>query len=152
ICNFYGAKGTYPQAGLVIDAAGNLYGTTPSGGNLPCTNPNATGCGTVFRIKRAPTGKWVATVIYRFVGPPGGDAPAGGLILDSAGNLYGATTYGGNSNNSGAVFKLARTGKTWTETVLYNFDFAGNPDGYFPSSGLVRDNAGNLYGTTSAGG
>jgi uncharacterized repeat protein (TIGR03803 family) len=84
------------------------------------------------------------TVLHSFKGSPtDGSGPESGLIGDSAGNLYG-TTLGGGASDAGVVFKLDRTG---TETVLYNF--TGGADGSEPSAGLIRDSAGNLYGTTS---
>jgi uncharacterized repeat protein (TIGR03803 family) len=128
-----GADGATPDAGLVLDAAGNLYGTTVAGG--------ASNLGTVFKLDK--TGK--ETLRYSFLGGADGATPYAGLILDGAGNLYGATEVGGASN-SGTVFKLDTTG---VETLLYSF--TGGADGT-PDVGLVRDAAGNLYGTTFAGG
>ena len=136
--------GTYPRAGLVRDAAGNLYGTTYQGGGAGCT---AYGCGTVFKLDT--TGR--ETVLYSFTGGADGGYPVAGLVRDSAGNLYGTTFYGGSSNNCyqgcGTVFKLDTTG---AETVLYSF--TGGPDGQWPAAGLIRDATGNLYGTTPSGG
>ena len=86
------------------------------------------------------------TALYSFTGGADGASPDGGLSRDSAGNLYGTTYYGGASNK-GVVFKLDATG---TETVLYSF--TGGADGGYPNGGLVRDSAGNLYGTTGSGG
>jgi uncharacterized repeat protein (TIGR03803 family) len=135
--------GSSPFAGLIMDAAGNLYGTTVAGGNPVC----GSGCGTVFMLDT--TGK--ETVLYRFGGSPDGANPYdAGLITDATGNLYGTTTYGGNANcvaGCGTVFKLDTTGK---ETVLYSF--SGGTDGGQPQAGLTMDAAGNLYGTTVAGG
>jgi uncharacterized repeat protein (TIGR03803 family) len=128
------ADGFEPYQGLVRDSAGNLYGTNWLGG--------ATGAGTVFKVD--PTG--TETVLYTFTGPTDGAAPYGGLVRDAKGNLYG-TTYGGGSAFWGTVFKLDPTG---TETVLYNF--TGGADGGTPEAGLIRDSAGNLYGTTFLGG
>ena len=127
--------GVNPLAGLVRDKAGNLYGTTYAGGT--------TGNGTVFKVEK--TGK--ETVLHSFTGTPDdGRQPQAGLVRDAAGNLYGTTTGGGPSND-GTVFKLDKTGK---ETVLYSF--TGGADGIEPWAGLVRDAAGNFYGTTSYGG
>ncbi len=136
---------------LVLDPAGNLYGTTTYGGELNCGAPH--GCGTVFKLDT--TGK--ETVLYSFKGlPDDGEFPYSGLVMDDAGNLYGTTSQGGGGScgdlrapiSCGTVFKLDRTGK---ETVLYGFK--GLPDdGGLPYSGLVMDDAGNLYGTTSQGG
>jgi uncharacterized repeat protein (TIGR03803 family) len=141
------ADGTDPQAGLIVDNAGNLYGTTAYGGNLEC---GAYGCGTVFRL--TPKGKkkvaYKEKVLYRF-GRYAGDAadPYAGLIFDSAGNLYG-TTFDGGYYGYGTVFELTAAGK---EKVLYSFGhYAG--DGTHPGAALIFDNAGNLYSTTNDGG
>jgi uncharacterized repeat protein (TIGR03803 family) len=129
-----GADGATPSAALVLDAAGNLYGTTLEGG--------ASNLGTVFKVDT--TGK--ETVLYTFTGGDDAARPAGPLIFDRAGNLYGTTVLGGASN-LGTVFKLDTSGK---ETVLYSF--AGGADGASPSGPLALDGSGNLYGTTSYGG
>ena len=129
-----GTDGGIPSAGLIQDAAGFLYGTTGAGGNADN--------GTVFRVDK--TGK--EKVLYMFTGGLDGDGPKGGLSRDAAGNLYG-TTVGGGVSNWGTVFKLDTTGK---ETVLYSF--TGGTDGGSPLTNLVRDAAGNLFGTTSSGG
>jgi uncharacterized repeat protein (TIGR03803 family) len=141
-----GTDGANPSAGLISDAAGNLYGTTLYGGDLSCNS--GTGCGTVFKL--TPSGK--ETVLYSFTGAADGRFPQAGLVADVAGNLYGTTIYGGDlSCNSGTgcgtVFKVDRAG---AETVLYSF--TGGTDGQFPYAGLVRDPAGDLFGTTSNGG
>ncbi len=126
-------------AGLTWDSAGNLYGTTDFGGYLAC---NGAGCGTVYKLDR--NGK--ETVLHRFRGTPDGAYPFAGVIRDAAGNLYGTTLEGGTSGN-GTVFKVDSTGN---ETVLHSF--TGLADGGFPRAGVVRDSAGNLYGTTEMGG
>ena len=147
-----GADGSNPNAGLVRDVAGNLYGTTGFGGSLAaCNTPY--GCGVVFKVD--PTGK--ETVLHSFAGYPT-DGASGAtttfnnpfygarLVRDAAGNLY-ATTPGGGASRDGTVFKLDAAGK---ETVLYSF--TGGADGGNPFAGLVRDTAGNLYGTAWTGG
>ena len=123
---------------LLMDKAGNLYGVTELGG--------ASGAGTAFRMSPA-QGGWTMTSLYAFKGQPDAAFPYGGLTADASGNLFG-TTYFGGQNGAGAVFKLARTGKK--EVVLYSFK--GGTDGSNPTSTLVFDAAGNLYGTTSTGG
>lgn len=123
--------GANPLNGLIIDAAGNLYGTTMAGSG---------GHGVAYEISTS--GK--KTLLHAFAGKDG-SSPQGFLILDAAGNLYGTTAAGG-AHNVGTVFKIAGM----TETVLYSF--AGKTDGANPMSGLAIDGAGNLYGTTSAGG
>jgi len=139
-----GADGSLPLAGLIRDSAGNLYGTTEYGGIITGNCPG--GCGVVFKLDI--TGTY--TVLYSFTGGADGADPVAGVIRDSAGNLYGTTPFGGGSCvvSCGVVFKLDTTG---TETVLYSFK--GYPtDGIEPSAGVVRDSAGNLYGTTYNGG
>src|SRR5580700_3351506 len=130
-------KGANPAAGLVGDSNGNLYGATPYGG--------AMNAGVVFQIDSA--GHYKA--IYTFTGGADGCEP-NGVILDPAGNLYGTTSYGGdaaepcdNGPAQGVVFKIDTTGH---ETVLYTFS---NGEGY-SMSGVVRDPAGNLYGTATS--
>ena len=138
--------GANPGGGLVMDAAGNLYGTTQYGGDPSCYP--GFGCGTAFKL--APDG--TETVLYNFCSQSGctdGAEPVGGLVIDAAGTLYGTTSAGGASGG-GVVFKLAPDG---TETVLYNFcSQSGCADGAEPWAGLVTDTAGNLYGTTVGGG
>ena len=186
-----GSDGAFPWAALLRDPAGNLYGTTMEGGDLSC---NVTGCGTVFKLNtngrqsvlhafngsdgylvrgpliRAPHGfygiSWQGgadgsgvvfqldsggneTVLYTFTGfGPDGGLPDGGLIRDAAGNLYGTCSATIQQPETwGTAFKVDATGNI---TILHTF--TGKPDGAQPSSGLIRDTAGNLYGTTSAGG
>ncbi|MGA8535540.1 MAG: choice-of-anchor tandem repeat GloVer-containing protein [Candidatus Tumulicola sp.] len=135
-----------PFAGLLLKA-GNLYGTTASGGNVkPCYVYGGNGCGTVFRVNKSGS----EAVVYEFKGNFGsgkgdGQGPMGGLVSDAAGNLYGTTPFGGKYE-SGTVFEISKTG---TETVLYSF--TGAADGARPYSGVVRDAAGNLYGVTNLG-
>ena len=141
---FTGADGAYPNAGLVLDTAGNLYGTTNVGG---------VGEGVVFKLEPNLDGTWTESVLYDFWGGTGGpgDFPLAGLTLDAAGNLYGTTHMGGGPYNDGAIFELTRsTDGTWAYSVLHGFDGA---DGLVPyQAGLILDAAGNLYGTTALGG
>jgi|HubBroStandDraft_6_1064221.scaffolds.fasta_scaffold01629_1 uncharacterized repeat protein (TIGR03803 family) len=139
-----GADGGQPYyGGLIHDSVSNLYGATHLGGDLSCVNPD--GCGVVFMLNKY----HVVTVLHSFTyNPPtsqDGAYPYGGLVWDSVGNLYG-TTFGGGTGGVGAVFKLD---SSFNETVLYSFSNA-TPDGINPDAGLIVDNAGNLYGTTSA--
>lgn len=128
--------GQLPPAGLILDKAGNLYGVTNVGG----TN----GLGIIFRISS--TG--VETILHNFAGYPNdGEHPLGGLIMDSARNLYG-TTYEGGTDNDGVVFKLNGAG---TLSLLHSFEPSGT-DGFWPFGSLLMDSAGNLYGTTDEGG
>ena len=135
--------GDGPDASLVLDAEGNLYGTTPFGG--------AFGEGTVFKVGEG--GK--ETVLYSFGANSGdGKFPYSSLVRDAKGNLYGTSLYGGADCNNGGgpacgtIFKIDKAGK---ETVLYSFTGV-NGDGSFPLSGLVQDASGNFYGTTWGGG
>ena len=129
-----GADGAHPYAGLILDSAGNLYGTTYRGGPA-----NA---GVVYKVDVA----GYETVLYAFTGGADGGNPYAGVIRDSTGNLYGTTLYGGAAN-AGVVYELEAAGH---ETVLY--PFTGGADGGNPYAGVIRDSAGNLYGTTHSGG
>lgn len=132
---FNGRDGATPTAGVILDPNGNLYGTTLRGG----TND----AGTVFKLDKI--GK--LTVLHRFEGGVSdGFGPGAPLIRDADGNLYGTTQTGG-SFNAGIVFKIDTTGK---ETILHHFN--GGADGWGPFGGVIRDAAGNLYGTTKFGG
>jgi uncharacterized repeat protein (TIGR03803 family) len=132
-----GADGSDPMGNLIVDGAGNFYGTT-SGNGAPYF-------GTIFKLTHSGD-VWTETVLYSFTGGTDGSNPNGGLVIDAAGNLYG-TTAGGGAGGFGTVFKLDTSG---TETVLHSF--AGGPDdGSDPAGGLLMDGAGNLYGTMRAG-
>src|SRR5271165_2267195 len=105
------AGGRYPYAGLIFDEAGNLYGTSEFGGPFTKTCRRA-GCGVVFKLAQSSDGSWTETVLHYFTGGTDGWGPNGGLVLDQAGNLYGATLAGGNLGDCspygcGTVFKLA---------------------------------------------
>ncbi len=130
------AQGWQPEAAPILDAAGNLYGTTVFGGT-------AGGFGTVFKLDT----KGNEVVLYSFAGEPDGEDPDGALVADQSGNLYGNTLYGGTAGGYGTVFKLAHTGKL---TLLHSF--ASNPDGADPHGSLIGDPQGNGYGTTQFGG
>jgi uncharacterized repeat protein (TIGR03803 family) len=139
-----------PMGNLILDAAGNLYGTTYDGGghNL----------GTVFKLKPNPDGPyWTVSILHSFTGTDGGH-PYAGVILDAAGNLYGTTAAGG-AYDAGTVFEVSPTaGGGWTEKILHNFPQPVNSllnngtDGSYPGAGVIFDAAGNLYGTTPVGG
>ena len=152
-----GIHGGEPQAGVIFDKAGNLYGTTTRAGDFRH--------GTVFQLTppATPGGKWTESTLHSFDPASGdGSSPVGELALDSAGNLYGVTEYGGANQrlacaNSihpgcGAVFQLsppATPGGTWTETILHSFNYG---QGGFPEGGAILDANGVLYGTTYEGG
>jgi uncharacterized repeat protein (TIGR03803 family) len=130
---------------LILDASGNLYGTTFQGGRY--------GYGSVFELTPEAAGTWSEKILHSFNhnGSDGNNPYASALIFDASGSLYG-TTYLGGTNGGGTVFKLLPSeGGTWTETILYNFNVAGN-DGNVPEAGLILDSGGNLYGTTLYGG
>jgi len=130
-----GYDGIAPEGALIEDSFGNLYGTTNGGG--------INGVGTIYEISES-TGQ--ETILHQFAGPDGA-GPLAGPIRDAAGNLYGTTGLGGARGSLGVVYKLAPNG---TETVLHKFH--GGSDGAHPIGALVRDLAGNLYGTTEDGG
>lgn len=139
--------GSSLYASLILDAAGNLYGTAESGGVY--------GAGVVFRLSPQTGGGWTETVLYNFKGgSEDGATPHDSVLMDSAGNLYGTTTEGAGGQcgrGCGIVFELTPAASgPWTETVLHKF--AGGTDGAAPFSGVIFDAAGNLYGTTTAGG
>ena len=129
-----GADGGDPYAGVILDSAGNLFGTAASGGTA--------NKGVVYKLDTAGQ----ETVLYSFTGGADGRYPTAGVILDSAGNLYG-TTYFGGTGSHGVVYKLDPADH---EAVLYSF--TGGADGGGPYAGVIRDSAGNLYGTTYYGG
>jgi len=133
--------------GVTFDSAGNLYGTTVDGGLTSCNPPY--GCGGVFELSPSGSG-WTFHMLHRFNGSDGWFAYYG-VNLDSAGNLYGATYYGGayGDETYGLVFKLSQSGGIWKETVLHSFD---NSDGANPSGGLIFGPEGALYGVTANGG
>ena len=141
--------GGFPYAGVISDSAGNLYGTAYRGGTSgDCSYAIPDGCGVVFQLDKSGT----ETVLHSFTGD--GLGPESSLIRDSAGNFYGTTYFGYPSRlpcdtglGCGTVFKLDTTG---VYTVLYTF--TGATDGALPSAGLIRDLAGNFYGTTGSGG
>jgi uncharacterized repeat protein (TIGR03803 family) len=136
-----GTDGIGPN-GVVLDKAGNLYGTTEAGGETSCPLNGSPGCGVVFRVNKA--GK--EAVLYRFSGDsPDQGGPFGSVIRDAAGNLYGTTS--GLPLFAGTVFTVEKAGR---QTVLYSFK--GGADGGTPEAGLIQDANGNLYGTTVFGG
>lgn len=136
-------QGRDPLAAPVVDQNGNVYGTTYQGGT---SNTNFLG-GTVWELSPS-GGAWNFNLIHSFTGDNDGAGPDSALFLDSAGNLFGTTLYGGNSE-FGDVFEFSPSGSGWTENMLFDFDFG---DGGQPLAGLTSDAAGNLYGTAVYGG
>jgi hypothetical protein len=161
--SFQGGKdGSLPAGGVVFDSAGNLYGVTEEGGSGSC--PPAQ-CGIVYQLSPPAQkgGPWSETVLYVFKGQFYGDgsSPAGTLLIDRSGNLYGATGYGGTGRckifggvvGCGTVYELSpptKQGEGWTETVLYSFK--GDKDGQLAGESLTFDAQGNIYGATAYGG
>jgi uncharacterized repeat protein (TIGR03803 family) len=140
--------GAVPYGSLIFDAAGNLYGTTASGG----THGNY---GTVFQLVAGASGTWTEKVLHRFhlrENDHDGYDPFAGLVFDAAGSLYGTTRGGGAYGNYGTVFQLTpKTNGNWRETVLHSCKQHGK-GGYAYSASLIFDAAGNLYGTAPVGG
>jgi len=137
----------YPKDGQdasgtpVLDKAGNIYGTTVEGGRGDV--------GTVYELSPGKNGAWTEKILYSFRGGKGASSPAAGIVFDEAGNIYGTTFWGGK-HVWGTVFELAPIGKgSYTEKILWSFT---GMDGLNPYTGVIRDNAGNLYGATSKGG
>lgn len=141
IWNFTGPDGEYPQNAVMFDSSGNLLGTAKQGG--------ANGFGTIFKLM--PSGNvWTETNIYDFQGSSDGQYPIAGLMMDSSGNIYGATSDGGNGGG-GAVFELTPSGNGYTFNVLCSFSAQkGNSCG--PWATLTMDSSSNLYGTRYCGG
>ena len=144
-----GSDGKFPQGALLIDSSGNLYGTASEGGVVNCDN-GIHGCGVVFKMDQSGN----ENVLYTFGGNTDGGEPMAGLVSDPQGNLYGTTFMAGDQSRNcalnhgcGVVFKVTPNG---SESVLYTF--TNSSDGANPLADLVRDAAGNLYGTTKLGG
>src|SRR6185503_13799051 len=135
----------YPSTDLVVDDSGNLYGMTVLGGTF--------GSGTVFRLSPSPRG-WTETVLYSFTSGADGGQPYGGVTLDAQGNVYGTAVVGGSGGSCvedgcGVVWKLTRSGTSWSHSVIHDFSGA---DGFGPGGPVVFDGLGNLYGMTPTGG
>ncbi len=167
-CSLANCADGYAPRSVIFDSKGNLYGVTQTGGytsGTVCHDVDIGGCGVVFELSppSSGSGPWTETVLYSFTGSSDGAEPLVGLILDSQGNLYGATSNGGNesdasicgeSSGCGVVFELSPPSagtSSWTETVLYTFG-GGSEGGPGGASGLIFDPSGNLYGTTFYGG
>lgn len=144
--SFTYADGAEPSTSLLLDAKGDLFGTAKTGG------PH--GQGDVFELEREPNGGWTFKILHAFGSPMQGAVdgvePESGLIADAKGNLYG-TTYSGGKHAGGTVFELSEKDGAWSEKILYSFG-AFAEDGIEPKGRLLRDSAGNLYGTAFFGG
>lgn len=153
-----GVDGAQPQAGVTLGAEGSVYGTTSEGGSsIQCNGAGNiwNGCGIVFRLTRPSSGgEWIETVLHHFTGydyGQDGGAPLGSMTFDQHGTLYGTTACGG-SGNQGTIFSLtppASAGGLWSYGIALNFDTGASNPGMQPFGGLVRDAAGNLFGTTT---
>jgi uncharacterized repeat protein (TIGR03803 family) len=144
--------GATPNGGLLIDSKGAIYGTTQIGGDL--CDAGSYGCGTVYRLNPpAKKGQpWTHSFLYSVASDADGVNPNGGLVFDARGNLYGTTQFGGNNEiKVGTVFQLSmKPNGSWTNHLLYSF--LNRNDGGEPTTGVVFDPKGNLYGTTTVGG
>jgi uncharacterized repeat protein (TIGR03803 family) len=146
--SFSGPDGATPTASVILDSAGNVYGTTALGG--------AFNSGTAFELTPTDRGPWTETLLHSFGSGTDGYQPSE-IAFSSSGDIYGTTQFGGTasagSDNGGTVYRLTFADGAWTETLLYSFpgDFLG-PNGDLPFGGLAIDHAGNLYGVTQAGG
>lgn len=156
-----GSDGEYPYAGLVTDSAGNLYGTTNNGGSSANCQLS---CGTVFELSPPAVrgNEWTYTILHTFQGGNDGANPQTTLVLDSAGNLWGATTAGGTGDCStigqsgcGTIFELNGSGTNWTYQQIYSFQGVpsgqGTGDAAWPA-GITFDSEGNLFGVSYYGG
>jgi uncharacterized repeat protein (TIGR03803 family) len=144
-----GDDGAASYGRVILDAEGNLYGTTNAGGDLSACNG---GCGVVFKLAH---NGWKETVLYTFKGKSDGAYPEAGLAMDSSGNLYGTTAGGGTDfkncgSGCGVAFKLSSSDGNWRETVMHSF--SDGDDGGLPNAPFVLDGSGNLYSTTPIGG
>jgi hypothetical protein len=143
-----GADGAYPNSPVVLDSAGNIYGTTQAGGNFDD--------GTVWKLKPVISGKERGTynerILHSFNSVKNGFFPNAGVTLDSSGNIYRTTADGGKYGaypGDGTIFKITASGNTYTYKLLWNFN---GTDGYAPYYSPIVGTSGNLYGTTTYGG
>ncbi len=156
--------GEFPVRPVTISSNGTVYGATLGGGEGSCSFDGDTGCGIVYNLgpsptpPRTPLQKWTKRLPdpYHFMGESDGGVPFTTVIFDSSGNMYGTTAGGGSTDCSGGcgtVFKLTNLGDgNYSESVIWPFAGVGAGDGASPFDGLTFDTAGNLYGTTAAGG
>jgi hypothetical protein len=152
VIHSFESDGSYPNAGVVFDEAGNLYGTTQFGGDFFC------GCGIVYQLKPVGKGKWTENTLYDFLGISRGGTdvsfPGSDVFIDANGNIFGTGTGGGDVNcndGCGGVYELVAQGNgTYQEEVLHVF--TGGRDGIQPYGGVLLDSEGNIFGTTALGG
>jgi uncharacterized repeat protein (TIGR03803 family) len=150
-----GTDGANPGSRVTIGSNGTLYGSTYYGGLFQNGCSGGDGCGTIFNLKPTPTRPatpltpWIRTLLYDFQGGSDGWQPAGDLVFDQAGNIYGTTFYGAY-NGFGSVYKLTPSGDGWTESLLFQ-DPSGS-DWIQPSGGVILDSSGDLFGVFAFGG
>jgi uncharacterized repeat protein (TIGR03803 family) len=138
---FGGVSGTYPKSNLLVDSAGNLYGTANSGDN---------GFGTLYELSPTASGPWTEKSLAAFNTFGYAEYPTGNIAFDAEGNIYG-TSFDGGPGNVGTVWEASPAGnEAWTLTVLHNF--GSGTDGAYPVGGVALDSSGNVYGTTATGG
>lgn len=145
-----GSDGAGPVGNLTLGASGKLFGTASAGGvgSSGCIGKYVSGCGSVFELTPASGGTWNESTLYDFSGGSDGGVPVAGVVLDNAGNVYGATP--GGFFEDGSVFELSPTsGGTWTETTIISF--LNEADGYGATGGLIMDRSGTIYATTQYG-
>jgi uncharacterized repeat protein (TIGR03803 family) len=148
--SFDGYDGLIPMAPPMWDGKGNMFGTTAEGGIYKSPCQTYLGCGVIFEMRPNGDGTWIYHVVHRFASfKDDGQNPYSGLVMDKAGNFYGATIAGG-AYGFGTVFKFANTGGKWKETILHNFS-GDCTYGCGVEGTLARDKAGNLYGTAGGG-
>ncbi len=141
-----GTDGEYPTTSLLLDSAGHLYGATGGGGS----GCSPYGCGTAFQLSQQ-GGHWNERVLVDF-SSANNSSSVGSLVFDSAANIYGAQYQGGDpACDCGTIYELTKIAGVWTQIILHTF-VGGASDGQNPGTGLIRDEAGNLFGTTELGG
>jgi hypothetical protein len=158
--SFYGAgDGAFPTSRVVLDARGDLFGTTQQGGGLgTCNYDYYLFCGTVFEVSppAQPGSPWSEKILHSFAGGNDGAIPSAGVTLDPSGNMFGTTMFGGGQGGNicefegcGTVYELKPSGSGWTETIVHAF---AGPEGTVPMSSLTLDSSNNLYGVAFGGG
>lgn len=150
------ATGAIPHGNLVMDASGDIFGVALAGGGATNCTQVVEGCGLVYELTPTSSGPWNETVLQTFNNGSEGGNPEDGLVADGAGNFYGTASSGGSTNHCGGsgcgvVYKLSPTSTGgWEQQILYAF--TGGADGGIPTSKLIFDASGNLYGTAYLGG
>jgi len=148
--SFPNGSNEFASGGLTFDDAGDLFGTKFVGGGAQCQ------CGIVFELTPNQDGTWTESDLHDFTFGLDGGGPSSGLTIDSAGNLYGETLYGGSfacpTSGCGVIFELSPISGGWNYTVVYTFNGLNGSKGASPRGGLTIGSKGELYGTTWGGG